>query len=176
MEPLEIAEKIKEKFPYEVKDITSFREQVSVSVRCQKIVDICRFVYDAPDISMNYLTDLCGVDYMGREPRFKVVYNLFSLKYYHRIRIKALIPEDDPFIDSVVSVWKGANWHERETYDMYGIVFRGHPDLRRILLPEDWEGFPLRKDYPLQGPKDWEYEGYKKVKDLHTHDSEWNIK
>ncbi len=176
MEPLKIAEKIKGKFPLEVLDTASFRDQVSITVKRDRIIDICHYLHEDPDIHMDYLSDLCGVDYKGRRLRFEVVYNLYSLKYRHRIRVKALIPEDEPFIDSVVPVWSGANWHERETYDMYGIIFRGHPDLRRILLPEDWEGFPLRKDYPLKGPKDWEWKGYEELKDLHTRDNEWGIK
>ncbi len=176
MEPLKIAEHLKEKFPMEILDITSFRDQVSVSVRRNKIVDICRYLCDEPDISMNYLSDLCGVDYPDRELRFEVVYNLCSLKYSHMIRIKALMPEDDPTIDSVVQIWSGANWHEREACDMFGIIFNGHPDLRRILMPEDWEGYPLRKDYPIKGPEELKYRKYEETKDLHTHDNEWNIK
>lgn len=173
MEPLEIADKIKEKFPHDVLDATEFRGQVSITVKRDRIVDISRYLHDEPDISMNYLSDLCGVDYKGRRLRFEVVYNLYSLKYCHRIRIKALVPEDDPSIESVVSIWKGADWHERETYDMFGIVFKGHPDLRRILLPEDWQGFPLRKDYPVKGHEDREWRGYEEVKELHKHDTEW---
>jgi NADH-quinone oxidoreductase subunit C len=103
------------------------------------------------------------------------VYNLFSIKHRHRIRLKALVPENDASIESVVSIWIGANWHERETCDMYGIVFKGHPDLRRILMPDDWEGYPQRKDYPLKGPEGREYKGYEEIKKLHTHDSEWTI-
>ena len=175
MEPLEIAEKIKEKFPEEVLEVSSFCDQVSVTVKCDRILDICLYLNKDSSIDMNFLSDLCGVDYKGRKFRFEVVYNLFSLKYNHRIRIKALVPETDPSIDSVVTIWNGANWHERETYDMFGIIFRGHPDLRRILLPEDWEGFPLRKDYPLKGPEDWEYKGYEEAKELHSHDDEWKI-
>jgi NADH-quinone oxidoreductase subunit C len=176
MEPLEIAEKIKNKFPDEVMDITHFSDQVSVTVKRERIIEICRYLYEDPDIHTNYLSDLCGVDYPGRRFRFEVVYNLYSLKYRHRIRIKALIPESDPSIDSVVPIWSGADWHERETCDMFGIVFNGHPDLRRILMPEDWEGYPLRKDYPLKGPEGWEYRGYKEIKELHSHDDEWGIK
>ncbi len=175
MEPKEIAEKLKEQFPLSIEEVTGFRDQVSVSVRREKILDICRFLSGDPDISMDYLSDLCGVDYPDRKFRFEVVYNLYSLKYRHRIRVKALIPEDSPYIDSVVPIWSGANWHERETCDMYGIVFQGHPDLRRILMPDDWEGYPQRKDYPLQGPEDQKYRNYEEVKELHTHDSEWNI-
>ncbi|MEK7308336.1 MAG: NADH-quinone oxidoreductase subunit C [Nitrospirota bacterium] len=175
MEPLEIAEKIKNRFVSEVLGIKQFGDQVSVTVKRGRIIDICSYVHDDPDISMVFLSDLCGVDYPDRNPRFEVVYNLYSLKLRHRIRIKALVPEKDPYIDSVVSIWKGVNWHEREACDMYGIIFRGHPDLRRILMPEDWEGYPLRKDYPLEGPEGWEYKGFEQVKELHTHDDEWNI-
>jgi NADH-quinone oxidoreductase subunit C len=175
MEPLEIAQKIKEKFPDEVLDITQFRDQVSVVVKRDRILEICRYLFEDPDIHMNYLSDLCGVDYPGREYRFEVVYNLYSIKHRHRIRLKALIPEDDPSIDSVVPVWKGANWHEREACDMFGIIFNGHPDLRRILMPEDWEGYPLRKDYPLEGPEGKEWRVFEEIKELHSHDKEWNI-
>ncbi len=175
MEPLEIADRLKEKYLNEILDIVEFRDQVFVSVKKDRILDICRFLNDDPDIRMDYLADLCGADYPDRDLRFEVIYNLFSIKHRHRIAIKARIAEHDLTIDSVVPIWKGANWHERETCDMYGIVFNGHPDLRRILMPEDWEGYPLRKDYPLKGPSDREYKGYEELKDLHTHDDEWNI-
>ncbi|RJQ22188.1 MAG: NADH-quinone oxidoreductase subunit C [Nitrospiraceae bacterium] len=175
MGPLEIAEKLRDKFPLEVVDIKTFRDQVSVSVKRERITDICHFLNGEPDIRMNFLSDLCGVDYPGRKPRFEVVYNLYSLKYNSRLILKALIPEDDPSIESVVPIWNGANWHEREACDMYGIIFNGHPDLRRILMPEDWEGFPLRKDYPLKGKEGREYRGFEELKELHSHDSEWNI-
>ena len=176
MEPLDIANNLRDKFLHEVTDIKSFREQVFVSVKREKIIDICRYLYEDDNIRMNFLSDLCGVDYPERKFRFEVVYNLYSLKYNHRLIIKALIPENDPCINSVVSVWKGANWHEREACDMYGIVFNGHPDLRRILMPDDWEGFPLRKDYPLKGPEGVEYRGFEDLKELHSHDNEWNIR
>jgi NADH-quinone oxidoreductase subunit C len=176
MEPLEIANKIRDKFPLEVIEIKSFREQVFVSVKREKIMDICRYLYEDDSIRMNFLSDLCGVDYPERKYRFEVIYNLYSLKYNHRLIIKALIPGDAPCIDSVVPVWKGANWHEREACDMYGIIFTGHPDLRRILMPDDWEGFPLRKDYPLKGPEGVEYRGFEDLKELHSHDNEWNIR
>lgn len=157
MDPLEIAEKIKEKFPNEVVDVTSFRDQVSVTVKKDKIVDICRYLHDDPGLDFDHLRDLCGVDYLGKkEPRFEVVYHLYSIRNRHMIRLKAQVPENDPKINTVTSVWTGADWHERECFDMFGIVFKGHPDLRRILMPEDWEGHPLRKDYPQKGPeKEW---------------------
>lgn len=176
MESLQITERIKERFPQEVLDVTEFKGQVSIIVKRERIKDICKYLHDDPEIDMDYLSDLCGVDYMGkRRLRFEVIYNLYSLKHRHRLRIKALVPEEDPSIDTVTEIWKGADWHERETYDMFGIVFIGHPDLRRILLPEDWEGFPLRKDYPVTGPKDWEWKGYEEVKKQYEHDGEWRI-
>jgi NADH-quinone oxidoreductase subunit C len=175
MEPSKIAERIQEKFPLEVQEITNFRDQVSVTVKHERIIDICQYLFEDPDIRMDYLSDLCGVDYPDRKFRFEVVYNLYSLKYRHRIRIKALIPEDSLYIDSVVSIWSGASWYEREACDMYGIVFKDHPDLRRILMPDDWEGYPQRKDYPLQGLGEWKYRSYEELKELHNHDSEWNI-
>jgi NADH-quinone oxidoreductase subunit C len=174
MEPLEIVDRIKDKFFSEIVDVKEFRDQVSVSMKREKILEICRYLHDDPDMYMNYLADLCGVDYPDNKFRFEVVYNLFSMKHEHRILIKALLSEDDPMVESVVSVWNGANWHEREACDMYGIVFNNHPDLRRILMPEDWEGYPLRKDYPLKGPER-EYKGFEELKELHSHDDEWMI-
>jgi NADH-quinone oxidoreductase subunit C len=174
MEPLEIAHRIKEKFPEEVLDIVQFLDQVSVTVRKNRIVDLCRYLHNEPDLYFDFLSDLCGVDYLERRPRFEVVYNLYSIKHRHRIRLKAVIPGEDPNIDSVTPVWTGADWHEREAYDMFGISFKGHPDLRRILMPEDWEGYPLRKDYPLKGPEK-EWKGYEEIKGLHRHDDEWGI-
>ncbi len=175
MEPLEIANILKDKFLNDIAGVTQFRDQVFVSVNKEKVRDICRFLHDDPDMHMDYLADVCGVDYPANQYRYEVIYNLFSMKHRHRIIIKALVPEDNPSLDSVEPVWAGANWHERETCDMYGIVFNGHPDLRRILMPEDWEGYPLRKDYPLKGPAG-EYKSFEELKDLHSHDDEWTIR
>ena len=157
MEALLIAEKLRERFPEEVLDIKEFRGQVSVTMNKDKILNIFRYLHDDPDLFFDYLVDVCGADYLGKkEKRFEVVYHLYSIKHRHALRVKAEVAADKPSIDSVVGIWAGANWHEREAYDMYGIVFNGHPDLRRILLPEDWEGYPLRKDYPVKGPeKEW---------------------
>ncbi len=175
MEPLEIVEKLKEKFLNEIVDVTQFRDQVFVTLKKEKIAEICRYLHDDPDIYMDYLADLCGVDYPEKRYRFEVVYNLYSLRHNHRLMLKAQLSEDDPYIDSVVEIWNGANWHEREACDMYGILFNNHPDLRRILMPEDWEGYPLRKDYPLKGPEGEEYKSFEELKELHSHDKEWNI-
>ena len=157
MEALQIAERIKERFPEEFLDVREFRGQVSVTLKKERILDIFRYLHDDPDLFLDYLVDVCGADYLGKkEKRFEVVYHLYSITHRHAVRIKAEVDGDKPYIDSVMPIWTGANWHEREAYDMYGIVFNGHPDLRRVLLPEDWEGYPLRKDYPLKGPeKEW---------------------
>ena len=157
MKPLEIANKIKEKFLDEVLDIKEFRGQVSVTLKKNRILEICRYLHDDPELYFDYLVDVCGVDYLVRkEKRFEVVYQLYSIKHCHAIRLKAEVPESAPEIDSVTGVWVGVNWHERECYDMFGIIFKGNLDLRRILMPEDWEGHPLRKDYPLKGTeKEW---------------------
>jgi NADH-quinone oxidoreductase subunit C len=117
-------------------------------VRREKIVEICAFLRDDPELLFDLAMDLTGVDYLGEDPRFEVVYHLYSLERKHRVRIKVRLHEEDPTIDSVASVWPGMNWYEREAYDMYGIVFRNHPNLKRILMYEGFVGHPLRKDYP----------------------------
>ncbi len=103
------------------------------------------------DLKLNYLSSVTAVDYTTRDPRFDVVYHLYSVGQNHRLTVKCGC-EDGEGVPSMVDVWPAADWLERETYDLYGTEFLGHPDLRRIFLPEDWEGFPLRKDYPLEGP------------------------
>ena len=165
MEPLQIAQSLSYHFPEEIIATASHCGQVSVSVRRGKIVQILRYLKQTEELQFDHLNDLCGVDYMGRAgDRFEVVYNLYSIKHGHFIRIRAHVPEADCRIRSVVELWVGANWHERECFDMYGISFDGHPDMRRVLMPEDWEGHPLRKDYPLQGPgPEGEWKGFKEV-------------
>jgi NADH-quinone oxidoreductase subunit C len=155
MDPLQIAKMIEEKFADQVLGTSTFSGQVSISLKRDMIKDVCLFLRDEPTLKMDHLADLTAVDF-SRYPgddglRFEVVYNMISVSYRHRIRLKVRLPEEDPHIESVSSVWNTANWHERETYDLMGILFDNHPDLRRILLPEDWEGHPLRKEYPLKG-------------------------
>jgi NADH-quinone oxidoreductase subunit C len=116
-----------------------------------KIVDLCRYLKDSEKFIR--LSAVTAVDWYPEEPRFEVVYHLHSLERNTRLRIKCRLGGVDPAIDSVTSVWRGANWYEREVYDMFGIQFRGHPNLVRILMPTDWEGYPLRKDYPVHGYK-----------------------
>ena len=173
MDPVEIARVLKEKFPEGVLDATEFRGQVSVHIDGKSLFGICRFLRDAPEMDFDYLVDLCGMDYLDRKTvtgagesshRFEVVCHLYSIGKKHSLRLRARVPEEDPKVKSLTPIWQGANWHERECFDMFGIVFEGHPDLRRILLPEDWEGYPLRKDYPVAGPgAEEEWEGFKEV-------------
>jgi NADH-quinone oxidoreductase subunit C len=163
-----IAEALKERYPEEVKEIREFRGQVSVVVKKERIREMMEYLHDTPELCFSHLRDICGVDYLGKkEHRFEVVYQLFSISHRHMLRVRAEVPEDDPTIDSVAGIWDGGNWHERECYDMLGIRFNGHPDLRRILMPEDWEGYPLRKDYPMKSDLgDREWKGLKKVFEL----------
>jgi NADH-quinone oxidoreductase subunit C len=104
---------------------------------------------DHPETRFEMLTDLTVVDYLGRVPRFEVIYQLYSLTWNHRLRVRVPVPEDDPAVASAVSVWRAANWAEREAYDLFGIRFAGHPDLRRILMYPEFTAHPLRKDYPV---------------------------
>ena len=119
-------------------------------VEAGRLVEVMRFLRDDPPLAFDMLMDLTAVDYLGREPRFEMVYHLYSLEKNHRLRVKAGVPEQPCEIDSVLEVWPAANWLEREVWDMYGIRFRGHPDLRRLLLYEEFQGHPLRKDYPKE--------------------------
>lgn len=152
MEPI-FLKKLKERFSKDIKDIYEAFDLYTVVVDKDKIVEVCHFLRDDPKLRFNYLSDICGVDYLPKAPRFEVVYHLYSIPFKYRIRLKCRINEGDR-VPTVVGIWKTANWHERETYDMYGIVFEGHPDLKRIYLAEGFEGHPMRKDYPLKGYKD----------------------
>jgi len=120
----------------------------TVTVAPPRLLEVLGLLHAEPDLDFDMLSDLTAVDYQPRSPRFEVVYHLYSVVQNHRLRVKVQVDEADCEIDSVVSVWPAANWLEREVFDLYGIGFRGHPDLRRILLYEEFEGYPLRKDYP----------------------------
>jgi NADH-quinone oxidoreductase subunit C len=144
-------EKLKEKFPASVLEVTTFRGEVNVTVEKKDIYEICKFLYSDPDLEYHMLTDLCGVDYFPQAPRFEVVYLLYSFKNNHRLRLKTKVGEGESVL-SVESIWKVANWYEREAYDLLGITFENHPDLRRIMLWDGYEGHPLRKDFPVEGP------------------------
>jgi NADH-quinone oxidoreductase subunit C len=147
--------KLKEHFGEAILSITQSHGELTILVEKSPIVAIMKFLRDDTDFQFNYLSYMTAVDYsaQARTPRYDVVYNLYSVPKTHRVRVKAHVCEEDLTIDSVFPVWSGANFQEREAYDMFGITFKGHPDLRRILMPEDWEGHPLRKDFPLGGVK-----------------------
>ena len=116
-----------------------------------RILEVCRFLKDQQQFVR--LSGITAVDWLPADPRFEVVYLLHSLNRNQRLRLKCWIAEAEPEIDSVVSVWRTADWYEREVFDLFGVRFRNHPDLTRILMPSDWEGHPLRKDYPVHGHK-----------------------
>ncbi len=143
-----ILTKLKEKFSESILEVAEFRGELTIVVRREDIVSLCTFLRDEPELAFNFLSDLCGVDRLGRQPRFDVNYHLYSLDKNHRLRLKVKVEEGES-VPSVTSVWSTANWHEREVFDLFGIRFDNHPDLRRIVMPEDWEGHPLRKDFPL---------------------------
>ena len=143
-------QKLRAAMPDAIEDVSSFRDQVTVRVYKDRIVEVCTFLRDTPGLEFDFMTDLTAVDYPTRPQRFDVVMHLYSMTQNHRLRVKAAVGENET-IPTVSGVWKTANWQEREAFDMFGVVFEGHPDLRRILLPEDWEGYPMRKDYPLGG-------------------------
>ena len=143
---------LEEKFPDEVVEVVEFRGDTTIELKPERIVDICTALKDGHDTGFKYLSMIAGMDYSPASPRFGVVYALYSHKHHDRITLKTRLADDQaPAIDSVAKVWSTANWHEREAYDMMGIRFNGHPDLRRILMPDDWVGHPQRKDYPLKG-------------------------
>ncbi len=146
----EYIEKLKAENAGWVTDLKEARGEVTAIVPREFIADVCRFLKFENGFDM--LADLNGADRGAEEdPRFEVVYHLFSTKHFNRLRLKVLLSDDDPHVLTVSTVWKTANWHERETFDMFGVIFDEHPDLRRILLPSDFDGHALRKDYPLRG-------------------------
>lgn len=149
--------KLREKFASSILEVKEFRGEVTVTVRKEDIVALCKFLKG--ELRYNLLTDVTAVDYLGKDPRFMVVYNLYSIPNKDRLRIKAPVTEGECTIDTVCGVWTTANWLEREAYDLMGIIFKNHPDLRRIMMTDDWVGHPLRKDYPLQGPDREPYKG-----------------
>jgi NADH-quinone oxidoreductase subunit C len=132
----------------------AYRGDETLVIDATRVLECMRTLRDDAELSMNFLVDVTAVDYLGREPRFEVVYHVRSMATGARLRVKAPLaePEDGshPTLDSIVSLWPGANWFEREVWDLYGIKFRGHPDLRRILMYEEFKGHPLRKDYPKE--------------------------
>ena len=150
-------DRLKAQFGETVLAVNEFRGETTVVVKKDQIVSVCAFL--KKELGFNFLTDVCAIDYLGQAPRFMVVYQLYNIGTHQRLRIKAAVEGDDTCIDTVSCVWATANWLERECYDLMGIVFNNHPDPRRILMPADWVGHPLRKDYPVQGPDREPYQG-----------------
>ncbi len=124
------------------------RSELTLEIAPDRIVEACRALRA---LGYNFLSSVTATDWFPTEPRFRVVYHLGNLAERKRLRLAARLPGDDPRIETVISVWPAANWYEREVFDLFGVQFTGHPDLARLLLPEDWEGHPLRKDYPIEG-------------------------
>ena len=146
----EYIERLKEENSAWVADLKDTFGEVTITIPRESIVDVCWVLKTKHGFDM--LADLNGADRGPEEdPRFEVIYHLFSTKHFNRLRLKVLLSEDEPNVPTVVTVWKTANWHERGTFDMFGVIFDGHPNLRRILLPSDFDGHALRKDYPLRG-------------------------
>ncbi len=130
-----------------------FRGELTLTIPREQLLRTADFLRTDSQLEFSFLSDISPVDRFPMEPRFEVNYHLLSLQLSERIRLKVRLSGGDPVIPSVTSVWSGANWHEREAFDLFGIQFTGHPDLRRLLMPDEWEGYPLRKDYPVEGPR-----------------------
>jgi len=141
--------RVRERFPDAVMAAHAWRGDHTLILRREAIVDVCRFLKQEADLGFNLFVDLTAVDHLPRVPRFEVVIHLYSIPHKHRIRLKVPLEESDPAMDTLTGVWRGTDWFEREAWDMYGIVFRGHPNLKRVLLYEEFDGHPLRKDYPI---------------------------
>jgi NADH-quinone oxidoreductase subunit C len=145
-------QKLKERFPDAVTETYVGKGGDDVAlVKREAIAEVCRFLKDDPDLAFDMAPYITAVDYMGSEPRFELVYQMYSTKKNHRIRLRVGVPEGEPVVTSVTPIWKGANWYERYCWDMYGIRFEGHPDPRRLYMYEEFVGHPLRKDYSLRG-------------------------
>jgi NADH-quinone oxidoreductase subunit C len=148
-----ILAKIRNWRPAAVAGVDSFRGELTIGVYREHRRPLGEFMKSDPDLAFTYLSDVTGVDRFPIEPRFELNYHLLSISRRDRVRLRVRVSGQDPVIDSVVFVWPTANWHEREIFDLFGVRFDGHPNLKRLFLPEDWEGHPLRKDYPVEGPR-----------------------
>jgi NADH-quinone oxidoreductase subunit C len=148
-----IVAKIRGWRPEAVAGVESFRGELTISVYREHVRPLAGFLSSDPELAFNYLSDVTAVDRFPIEPRFELNYHLLAISRRVTLRLRVRIPGQDPVINSVVPVWPTANWHEREIFDLFGVRFEGHPNLKRMLLPDDWEGHPLRKDYPVEGPR-----------------------
>ncbi len=143
---------VRTKFADTIEEIIEAIGEVTLIAKREGLVELMTFLRDEPSLKFNYLSDIGGVD-LGEfaSPRFAVAYQLYSLVHNHRLRVKVFLEEDDANLPTLWNIWKASNWLEREIYDMFGVNFVGHPDQRRILMPADYEGHPLRKDFPMKG-------------------------
>ena len=158
MEPQEqdknpVVRKLREWDAQAVAEVIEFRGETTVIVPREKIRRVAEFLATHPSVGHTFLSDISAVDRFPLEPRFEVNYHLLSIEGQTRLRLKVRLPGNEPIVASVTPVWPTANWHERESFDLMGIRFEGHPDLKRIVMPDDWEGHPHRKDYAVEGPR-----------------------
>lgn len=149
-----VLEKLTTYFPDSIEATNEFRGDLTVQVRKSDVVKVAEFLKSDPELSFELPVDVLGVDMYRPENRFEVVYILYSIKNKNYLRLKVLVDEADPVMPTLSTVWSGAAWNEREVYDMFGIKFAGHPDLRRMYMPEEFQYYPLRKDFPLMGIPD----------------------
>jgi NADH-quinone oxidoreductase subunit C len=154
MTPEELARRIRPVHP----DIVVARGEVTVVVDRDRLLDAIAWLRDDPDVACDFLSSITATDWPGKDPRFWLVYELRSIERRHQVRLTCGVPAEVPHAPTLTPLHPPANWHEREVWDFFGIVFDGHPDLTRILLPDDWDGFPLRKDEELGGVPTW-FEG-----------------
>jgi NADH-quinone oxidoreductase subunit C len=152
MTPSQLVTALQREHPDWISEIVEAYGEVTAIVPRAQIVALCSHLKTAAGADFDFLADVCGADRGVEEvPRFEVNYHLFSTTRFHRLRLKVVLAENDARVPTVTGIWRTANWHERETFDLFGVVFEDHPDLRRILLPDDWQGHALRKDFPLRG-------------------------
>jgi NADH-quinone oxidoreductase subunit C len=146
---MNIAQTLELMFPDAILESQEFRGEITIIVDGAKIIEVCQYCRNTEGLEFNFLSDITGIDYLPKEPRFGILYHLYSLTQNHSLRLKVLLPGDEPRVYSVTSIYPAANWSEREIFDLFGVTFENHPDLRRLLMPDGWDGHPLRKDYPL---------------------------
>ena len=151
MDPNTLIASLKRALPgAQIESVPSVDLQTTMYVSREDVPALARVLRDRPELGFNLLAEITAVDFWPREPRFELVYILVSIPNRLRLRMKVRLPGADPHVSTMIGVWPAANWLEREVWDLFGISFDGHPDPRRLLMPEDWEGYPLRKDYPVQ--------------------------
>ncbi len=146
-----VVDKLRAWDPQVIAEVIVFRGETTLVVPRQHLRRVAEYLLSEPSLRFSFLSDISTVDRFPVEPRFEVNYHLLSLDRRARLRLKVRVPGSDAVVPTVTGVWPTANWHERENFDLFGVRFEGHPDLRRILMPDEWEGYPLRKDYPVEG-------------------------